>query len=198
MIGKLKGIIDSIYEDHVIIDVGGVGYMVFCSSKTLVTFELGTATTLLIETHVREDHIHLFGFQTKEGKNSFNILQSVSGIGTRVALMILSCLSPSELQGAIDSKDKEAFRRVSGVGPKLAERIIVELKGKMLSHESVVLSTQVNSLNNDLASDATSALTNLGMNKNEVASIVGGLIKQNPEITINDLIRTALQKRSKI
>lgn len=198
MIGKLKGKIDSSFEDHVIIDVGGVGYMVFCSSKTLAALEPGTSATLMIETHVREDHIHLFGFQTQEEKSVFNILQSVSGIGTRVALMILSCLSPAELQGAIDTKDKEAFRRVSGVGPKLAERIIVELKGKVLSHESIVHSVGKSAANSDLASDAISALTNLGMNKNEVAGIVGNIIKQNPEISINDLIRVALQTRSKL
>lgn len=198
MIGKLKGKVDSSFEDHVIIDVGGVGYMVFCSSKTLAILETGSATTLMIETHVREDHIYLFGFRTQEEKSVFNILQSVSGIGTRVALMILSCLSPSELQGAIDMKDKEVFRRISGVGPKLAERIIVELKGKVLSHESIVHSSGGSTVNNDLASDAISALTNLGMNKNEVAGVVGSIIKQNPDISIDDLIRAALQTRSKL
>src|ERR1700677_1963948 len=123
MIGKLKGVIDSSCEEYVIIDVSGVGYQVFCSIKTLSELKVGTNTSLLIETHVREDHIHLFGFLHEEEKNAFNILQSVNGIGTRLALTILSCLSPSELQAAIDLKDKEAFRKVSGVGPKLAERI---------------------------------------------------------------------------
>jgi len=195
MIGKLKGLVDSSFEDHVIIDVGGVGYMVFCSSKTLSALEPGTSCALLIETHVREDHIHLFGFLNQEEKTSFTLLQSVNGIGTRVAMMILSCLSPSELQAAIDTKDKEVFRRVSGVGPKLAERIIVELKGKMFSNEVVIIASSKQEAG--IASDATSALTNLGMNRTEVASIVTNILKQDPNISIDNLIRTALQTRSK-
>ena len=198
MIGKLTGKIDSSVEDHAIIDVGGVGYMVFCSSKTLASFKPGSFISLMVETHVREDHIHLFGFRTQEEKSVFNILQSVSGIGTRVALMNLSCRTPAELQGARDTDDKEGFRRVSGVGPKLAERIKVELKGKVLSHDSIVHSTGKGSANSELASDAISALTNLGMNKHEVAGIVGNIIKQNPEISINDLIKIVLQRKSKL
>jgi Holliday junction DNA helicase RuvA len=195
MIGKLKGLVDSSFEDHVILDVGGVGYMVFCSSKTLSALEPGTACALLIETHVREDHIHLFGFRNQEEKSSFTLLQSVNGIGTRVAMMILSCLSPSELQAAIDTKDKEVFRRVSGVGPKLAERIIVELKGKAFSSEVTITTRSTHE--NNTAGDAISALTNLGMNRNEVAGIVTNILKQDPDISIDNLIRMALQTRSK-
>ncbi len=197
MIGKLKGLIDSSHEDHIIIDVGGVGYMVFCSSKTIASLQPGASCTLFIETHVREDHIHLFGFVTQEEKNAFNILQSVNGIGTRVALAILSQLSLSELQGAIDFKDKEVFRKVSGVGPKLAERILVELKGKLLSNEVIVSSRGSSQKDDTISSDAISALTNLGMNRNEVASIVSGILKEDPEISIDNLIRLALKTRSR-
>ena len=196
MIGKLKGLVDSVGEDHVIIDIGGVGYVVFCSYKSLSSLDIGKSTTLLIETHVREDHIHLFGFRTQEEKAAFVTLQSVSGIGTRVAMTILSQLSPAELQAAVDSKDKEAFRKVSGVGPKLAERILVELKGKTLSNDAVIIHGAKLTGDNALKNDAISALTNLGMNRTEVAQIVSGLIKENPEISIDSLIRMALQSRS--
>ena len=195
MIGKLKGIIDQVEEDHVIIDVSGVGYMVFCSRKTMMQLKESEAAALLIETHVREDHIHLFGFSSAEEKNSFILLQSVNGIGTRMALAILSTFAPSELQNAIDNKDKELFRSVSGVGPKLAERIIVELKGKIFSYNSAPASPRVG-FDNATSSDAISALINLGINRSEVTSMVGSIMQENPDITIDNLIRLALQKRS--
>jgi len=100
MIGKLKGIVDSCYHDHVIIDVGGVGYLVFCSSKTLANLTPGDSVMLLIETHVREDHINLYGFYSSEEKSSFILLQSVKGVGTRMSLAILSTLSPDEISYA--------------------------------------------------------------------------------------------------
>lgn len=197
MIGKLKGIVDSLYEDHAIIDVAGVGYMVFCSSKTLATLEEKKPCELLIDTHVREDHIHLFGFKTAEEKASFLILQSVSGIGTRMAVTILSHMAPENLQAAVDGKDKDAFRAISGIGPKLAERMIVELKGKVFSSHS---SGQImsNNCGNEISNDAISALINLGINRNEVVTLVGNIMKDHPDITIDNLIRLALQKRSKI
>ena len=197
MIGKLKGVIDQIEDDHVIIDVAGVGYRVFCSGKTLSNFKESEPAMLLIETHVREDHIHLFGFSSAEEKGSFILLQSVNGIGTRMALAVLSSFTPSELQNAIDNKDKELFRSVSGVGPKLAERIIVELKGKIFSYNSVSAAPRV-SQNNTITNDAISALINLGINRSEVISIVGSIMQENPDITIDNLIRLALQMRSKI
>lgn len=195
MIGKLKGIIDSVAEDHVIIDVSGVGYMVFCSRKTMMQLKELEAATLLIETHVREDHIHLFGFSSVEEKASFILLQSVNGIGTRMALAILSSFAPSELQNAIDNKDKELFRSVSGVGPKLAERMIVELKGKIFSYNSVAGIPRVGA-DNATSSDAISALINLGINRSEVTTMVNNIMQENPDITIDNLIRLALQKRS--
>ncbi|MBP7190648.1 MAG: Holliday junction branch migration protein RuvA [Rickettsiaceae bacterium] len=199
MIGKLKGIVDSIYEDYVIIDVSGVGYMVFCSSKTLQNLEEGTACQLLIDTHVREDHIHLFGFKTAEEKSSFLILQSVSGIGTRMAITILSYMTPQDLQSAIDQKNKEAFRKVSGIGPKLAERMVVELKGKIFSNYSSGNAYSNNtSETNEISNDAISALINLGINRSEVITLVGNIMKEHPDITIDNLIRLALQKRSKL
>jgi Holliday junction DNA helicase RuvA len=194
MIGKLTGIIDSISEDHVILDVAGVGYMVFCSSKTLSVLESGVKTSLFIETYVREDSMSLFGFRDLDEKTSFNILQTVSGIGTRMALAILSCFTVEELGYAVAHLDKEAFRRVSGVGPKLADRILVELKGKTFGNNAVApLEIQGDSVSRD----AISALINLGVNRSEVMNLVKGIMQEQPEISIDNLIRTALQKRAK-
>lgn len=198
MIGKLKGIVDSIYDDHIILDISGVGYLIFCSNKILSQMSEGGAISLFIETHVREDHIYLFGFSTIEEKNSFNILQSVSGIGTRMAISILGILTPSDLQQAIDNKDKEIFRSISGIGPKLAERIIVELKGKEFSTNISIPNSLPRANENNIASDAISALVNLGIHRNEVINIVNNVMQENPDITLDNLIRLALQKRSKI
>lgn len=196
MIGKLSGIVDSIYDDHTIIDVSGVGYMVFCSTKTLGTLIVGQAAQLLIDTYVREDNISLFGFQNSDEKLAFITLQTVSGIGTRMALAILSYFTPDELNQAIVSMNKEAFRRVSGVGPKLADRILVELKGKTFGNRGIDLSSNHHIVNN-VIEDASSALMNLGMQRSEVYNVVNNIIKDNPEITLDNLIRVALQQRAK-
>ena len=121
MIRKLKGQIDTIDSDSIIIDVGGVGYGVFCSANTLRNLPAkGESTSLYIETHVREDHIHLFGFSTTDEKETFQTITKVSGVGVKVALAILSVLSPGQLANAIAAKYKSSFKTVSGVGPKLA------------------------------------------------------------------------------
>ena len=131
MIGKLKGIVDTIGDGFLIIDVAGVGYYVFASSKTCAQTAAGEAVEFLIETHVREDHIHLYGFANAGEKDWFNLLLNVQGVGTKVALAILSLHSPQDLVAAIASQDKTAFARVSGIGPKLAQRIVTELKDKV-------------------------------------------------------------------
>lgn len=197
MIGKLKGVIDYISEDYLILDVSGVGYMVFCDSRTLSYLKEGSPLILFIETHVREDHIHLFGFKTIEEKESFIILQSVSGIGARMALGILSVMNPENIQEAVDNKDKDRFRMISGIGPKLAERMIVELKGKVFSTNTIISSSNIK-IDNAISNDAISALVNLGINRSEVVNLVSSIIQENPDITIDNLIRLALQKRSKI
>src|SRR5690349_4743620 len=131
MIGKLKGIIDSYGEDFVIVDVHGVGYVVHCSARTLQSLPAaGEAVTLAIETHVREDQIRLFGFLADVERQWFQLLQTVQGVGTRVALAILGTLRPADLATAIAMRDKAAIARTPGVGPKVAERICTELKDK--------------------------------------------------------------------
>jgi Holliday junction DNA helicase RuvA len=131
MIGKLKGVIDSYGEDHVILDVHGVGYVVQCSAKTLTALpSVGEAAVLAIETQVREDAIRLFGFRTDGEREWFRLLQTVQGVGSNVALGILSVLDPGGLATAVGTGDKAAIARAPGVGPKLAARITAELKDK--------------------------------------------------------------------
>jgi Holliday junction DNA helicase RuvA len=131
MIAKLKGLLDSSDEDGLIIDVGGVGYQVFCSRRTLSRLPgNGGAVALDIETHVREDHIHLYGFAERAERDWFRALTTVQGVGARVALAILSVLAPDQLAQAVAAQDKAAVTRANGVGPKLAQRIVAELKDK--------------------------------------------------------------------
>ncbi len=131
MIGKLKGLIDSYGEDYVILDVGGVGYQVHCSGRTLQALPSpGEAAVLSIETYVREDQIKLFGFRSDLEREWFRLLQTVQGVGAKVALAVLGTLPPAELANAIALRDKAAVSRTPGVGPKVAERIVTELKDK--------------------------------------------------------------------
>jgi Holliday junction DNA helicase RuvA len=123
VIGKLKGVIDSYGEDSVILDVNGVGYLVHCSARTLQELpRVGEAATLAIETHVREDQIRLFGFLSDVEREWFRLLQTVQGVGTKVALAVLGTLKPSDLASAIAVRDKAMVARTPGVGPKVAVR----------------------------------------------------------------------------
>lgn len=202
MIGKLRGIVDSINEDSAIIDVGGVGYNVFCSGKTLGKFpESGSAVNLYIETHVREDHIHLYGFTEKIEQEWFLILNTVQGVGTRLALAILSVLSPEQLISAIASQDKLAFKQISGVGPKLSERIIVELKSKVkginidsLSSVAKISGRKGGSAADDNLTDAISALVNLGYNRSDAYTVIVKIANKNENIKTQELIREGLRE----
>ncbi|WP_341749870.1 Holliday junction branch migration protein RuvA [Candidatus Tisiphia endosymbiont of Sialis lutaria] len=197
MIGKLKGTIDACFNDYVIIDVNGVGYLVYCSSKTLNKLVVNEFCQLFIETHVREDHINLYSFLSLEEKFVFNLLQSVNGIGTRMALAILSNLSPEQIQSAIARRDKEAFKAVSGVGLKLAERIIIELKDKALTNLTTNLPIDKNDSDlSKISSDATLVLTSLGVNRTEAHNLVQEIIAKDPDLSINELIKLALKARS--
>ncbi|HEY4943655.1 MAG TPA: Holliday junction branch migration protein RuvA [Rhizomicrobium sp.] len=130
MIGKLKGIVDSIAEDHAILDVGGVGYLVQCPSSTLAKLSAGAPVSLMIETKVSDDAIRLYGFHSAEEREWFRLLQTVQNVGSRVALNVLSALSSRELERALALSDKAVIGRAQGVGPKLALRIVTELKDK--------------------------------------------------------------------
>ncbi|KKB96136.1 Holliday junction ATP-dependent DNA helicase RuvA [Candidatus Arcanobacter lacustris] len=199
MIGKLKGLIDSIFKDHLIIDVGGVGYIVSCSSRTLhILPNIGEAVSLLIETHVREDSISLFGFMDQEEREWFRSLITVKGVGSKLALTILSHLSPSMVASSISIKDKNAFKQISGVGPKLADRIFTELKDKggNFTSSPKVLNVS-NNKTNEIMDDAISALLNLGYNGSESHMVVNNIIQKNQDVTLSELIKLSLKELAK-
>src|ERR1700680_4451131 len=138
MIGKLTGTIDSYGEDFIILDVGGVGYVVHCSARTLQALPApGEPVVLAIETHVREDQIRLFGFLTPIEREWFRLLQTVQGVGTKVALSVLGTLAPADLASAIAMRDKAMITCSPGVGQKVAERIVTELKDKAPAYATV-------------------------------------------------------------
>lgn len=179
MIGKLKGVIDSYGEDFIVLDVHGVGYLVNCSARTLQSLPAaGEAATLSIETYVREDQIRLFGFTSDLEREWFRLLQTVQGVGAKVALSILSTMKPGELASAIAMADKASIRRAPGVGPKVAERIVIELKDKAPAYSDldpavISLSGAVNEKRAPQpVLDAVSALVNLGYGQPQAAAAV--------------------------
>lgn len=177
MIGKLKGIVDAIGESHCIIDVNGVGYEVQASARTLRSMELGQSASLVIDTHVREDAIRLFGFTSEVERSWFRTLQNVQGVGSKVALGVLGTLSSQDLANAIALGDWASVERAPGVGKKLALRIVAELKDKAPAlavaglHVPAAINGVAKGANDTTASsealataEAISALTNLGYN----------------------------------
>jgi holliday junction DNA helicase RuvA len=204
MIGKLKGLVEAFGDDFVLIDVGGVCYQAYCSSKTLAALpQVGHGAVLFIEMIVREDMIRLYGFGSELEKAWFNILMSVQGVGARVALGILSTLTPSELSSAIALQDKAMIGRANGVGPKLAVRVITELKGKGPAGGAIdagVLGLQT-ALGEGVArstiADAVSALTNLGYASAQASAAVARVVAKEGEDTPTEkLIRLGLRELS--
>ncbi|MEQ8701233.1 MAG: Holliday junction branch migration protein RuvA [Bauldia litoralis] len=202
MIGKLKGIIDSYGEDWVIVDVGGVGYQVHCSSRTLQTLPSpGEAASLAIETYVREDMIRLYGFTSDLEREWFRLLQTVQGVGARVALGVLGVMTPSDLATAIALEDKAQVSRAPGVGKKVAERIVAELRDKAPAYSSA--DPAVINLQSDLAerrapqpiADAVSALVNLGYAQVQASAAVAAAARKAGEnATTAELIRLGLKE----
>ena len=195
-------IIDSFYENYLILDVGGVGYRVFCSSKTMGKMpEKGGTASLWIETQVHEDHIHLIGFADATEQQMFNLLGTVQSVGAKVALAILSALTPNEIQMAVMTGDNKTFTRANGVGPKLGVRLVTELKGKMGSlgaNEEMVISTGGSiPTHNTAMEEAISALANLGYARIEAGMVVGNILRQNPDVATPELIRLALREIGK-
>ncbi len=202
MIGKLKGLIDSYGEDFVILDVNGVGYVVQCSSRTLQKLpQAGETASLAIETQVREDAIRLFGFTSDAERDWFRLLQSVQGVGAKVALAILGIMSPAELATAIGTQDKAAVSRAPGVGPKLAARIVAEMKDKApaLSAVDPVVARLAGEVEAKGApkpvQDAISALVNLGYGRPQAAAAVAASVKALGESAeTSALIRRGLKE----
>ncbi|MFB3054916.1 MAG: Holliday junction branch migration protein RuvA [Alphaproteobacteria bacterium] len=203
MIASLKGLLDSVAEDNAVVEVGGVGYLVFCSARTLSTLPRpGEAVALKIETHVREDHIHLYGFGSTAERDWFRHLITVQGVGARVALAILSVLSPAEISGALAAGDKAVLGRASGVGPKLAQRIVTELKDKVDTGEFTAADGAAaarpvgggEGLDPALG-DAVSALVNLGYGSAEAFGAVMEAARElGGEAKVEVLIRSGLNR----
>lgn len=202
MIGKLTGLLDSVGEDNAVVDVGGVGYVVYCSKRTLSALpSIGQLIELQIETHVREDHIHLYGFQDCTDRDWFRMLTTVQGVGAKVALSIMTTLTGKELADAVLAKDKATVGQANGIGPKLAQRIVTELFDKLDQ-------LQVNGKTSDLSlsgehykqadEEAVSALVNLGFSRVQAVNAITRASKTlGPEISLDNLIKVGLKELSK-
>ncbi len=199
MIAKLTGVIDSKTTDTAIVDVGGVGYQAFCSARTLNRLPAaGGAISLFIETHVREDHIHLYGFIDAAEREWFRLLTTVQGVGAKLALAILGVLSSTDLTQAILVQDKTSLTRASGVGPKLAARIVAELKDKVggIALGPVAAVAAATEASGPVA-DAVSALVNLGYRRTEAFGAVAQAAKRlGPSAALDALIRAGLKELS--
>ena len=200
MIAKLKGSVDSVDTDSAIVDVGGVGYLVSASARTLRDLVVGGPVTMLVETLVREDAIALYGFLETAERDWFRILTTVQGVGARVALSILSTLAPDEIARAIAAQDRATLSRPSGVGPKLAARLATELKDKAASFGIAPASATpaVGAPVNAPASineDAVSALVNLGYKRIEAFGAVARVTHRlGADAKLDVVIRAGLQE----
>jgi holliday junction DNA helicase RuvA len=205
MIGKLRGKIDAIGESHCIIDVNGVGYEVQASSRTLRNLKSGEDASLTIDTHVREDAIRLFGFTSEVERTWFRTLQSIQGVGSKVALAVLSVLSTQELANAIALGDWASVEQANGVGKKLALRIVAELKDKApslsvdgASSLGVVGGPHASPPVGNAAAEAISALSNLGYQPMQANAAVAVAVKElGDDADVAKLIRRGLRELAK-
>jgi Holliday junction DNA helicase RuvA len=197
MIGKLKGIIEDKEGDHLTLDVGGVGYEVFCNPRTLAELPaVGEGVLLWIETIVREDFIKLYGFASSADRAWFRLLTTVQGVGAKVALAILSTLRGGELARALAAQDKTAIARTPGVGPKLAARIVQELKDKSPAGYAsfITQGLQKSEPENAALRDAVSALVNLGYAPMQASEVMMKLMQEGAANDTPGLIRKALKE----
>lgn len=203
MIARLKGIVESVDGDSAVIDVGGVGYLVFASGRTLRDLVAGGPATMLVETIVREDAISLYGFLETAERDWFRILTTVQGVGARVALSILSTLAPDEIARAIAAQDKGTLSRPAGVGPKLAARLATELKDKAASFgiapatasRTAPAGTAPPAAPGSVDEDAVSALVNLGYKRVEAFGAVARVTQRlGPDAPLDAVIRAGLQE----
>ena len=199
MIAKLKGVVDSVDTDSAIVDVGGVGYLVSASARTLRDLVAGAEVTVLVETIVREDAIALYGFLETAERDWFRILTTVQGVGARVALSILSTLSPDEIARAIAAQDRATLSRPAGVGPKLAARLATELKDKAVAFGAAPSGKGVEAPATPPAGsineDAVSALVNLGYKRVEAFGAVARVSQRlGAEARLDAVIRAGLQE----
>jgi Holliday junction DNA helicase RuvA len=197
MIAMLAGLVDHVMGDAVVIDVNGVGYLVFTSVRTLARLPTpGKPVRLLVETHVREDHIHLYGFADEAERGWFRLLTTVQGVGARLALAILGVLAPDALATAIMAQDRTALTRADGVGPKLAARVVNELKDKV---GNIALGRTAGAAAprepDGATADAVSALVHLGYSRSDAFTAVAQATKRlGGEAKLDALIRAGLQE----
>jgi holliday junction DNA helicase RuvA len=198
LIAKLKGVVDTVDADSAIVDVGGVGYLVSASARTLRELAAGDAVTVLVETIVREDAIALYGFLETAERDWFRILTTVQGVGARVALSILSTLSPDEIARAIAAQDRATLSRPAGVGPKLAARLATELKDKAAAFGIAPLGkgVEVPALPaGSINEDAVSALVNLGYKRVEAFGAVARVTQRlGADARLEAVITAGLQE----
>jgi Holliday junction DNA helicase RuvA len=192
MIALLAGVVDQVASDALVLDVNGVGYLVFCSSRTLARAPArGERLRLLVETHVREDHIHLYGFLDEAERNWFRLLTTVQGVGARLALALLGVLAPDALAQAIMAQDRATLARADGVGPKLAQRIANELKDKV---GGITLGPAAAPADG-AAADAVSALVNLGYQRGDAfAAVTTAARRLGQSAALDVLIRAGLKE----
>lgn len=204
MIGKLRGKIDAVGEAHAIVDVNGVGYEVQCSARTLRNVEIGQEVALTIDTHVREDSIRLFGFQSEVERSWFRTLQTIQGVGSKVALAVLGTLSPQELANAIALGNFGLVEQTPGVGKKLAQRIVAELKDKAPALSLSVIASiggkpgtvpATAHAADNAAAESISALTNLGYNPAQASAAVAAAVAElGDDADTAKLIRRGLRE----
>ena len=194
MIAKLRGVLDSLGDGSAVVDVGGVGYLVYCSSATLALLPpRGQPATLAIETVVREDHIHLYGFADEQEREWFRLLQTVQSVGARLALAILGALPAAELAACIAAQDRAGLTRAPGVGPKLAARILSELRDKAPALPGAAAMPAAGAVAAD--ADAVAALVNLGYRPTEAHGAVSGAVRTlGPDAPVEALIRAGLKE----
>ena len=203
MIAKLWGRLDEIRDDAVVVDVQGVGYHAFCSGRTLRGLPAAGATIeLFTVTHVREDHIHLYGFLDAIERDWFGLLQTVQGVGARVALAILAVIEPDDLLLVIAAQDKAALIQANGVGGKLATRILTELKDSVgdlgLGSAALAGTSAASAQLGSATGDAISALVNLGYRRGEAARAVASAARAlSVDAALEDLIRASLGELAK-
>jgi Holliday junction DNA helicase RuvA len=198
MIASLSGVVDQITDDGVVVDVNGVGYLVFAASRTLARLPArGEPVRLLVETHVREDHIHLYGFADEAERGWFRLLTTVQGVGAKTALAVLSALTPDALTVAVMAQDKVALTEADGVGRKLAQRIVMELRDKLgaVALTPATLARDTEAEGASIAGDAVSALVNLGYPRTDAFAAVSAAARSlGAEARLDALVKASLKE----